>query len=259
MVKIAIIQYSTYGHITLLSKEILKGIKFNQNSNLHQVDIFQIPETLSDDVLTLINAPVKPNDIPLITLEKLVEYDAFIFGISTRFGTLPTQWSNFWDSTGDLWINGSLHGKPVGLFVSTGTLGGGQEITIRNSLSYLIHHGLIYIPLGYKPVFNELTDLSTVHGGSPWGSGTLAGGDGSRFPNELELKIAFKQGEDFIKRIAKFYSLDKQENEIVKENKIVKENDIIKSKEREIIKSNNEKTKNACCIVMYLANSVISV
>jgi len=37
-----------------------------------------------------------------------------------------------------------------------------------------------------------------VHGGSPWGAGTLSGPDGSRQPTELELGLALYQG----KRVA---------------------------------------------------------
>lgn len=40
-------------------------------------------------------------------------------------------------------------------------------------MSTLAHHGMIYVPLGYATVFQQLTDLSAVHGGSPWGAGTL--------------------------------------------------------------------------------------
>lgn len=45
-----------------------------------------------------------------------------------------------------------------------------------NTLSTLIHHGIIYIPLGYKNCFGQLSNLSEVHGGSAWGSGTLSNG-----------------------------------------------------------------------------------
>jgi NAD(P)H dehydrogenase (quinone) len=37
----------------------------------------------------------------------------------------------------------------------------------------------------------------TVHGGSPWGAGTLAGADGSRSPSEYELSLATHQGKMF--------------------------------------------------------------
>ncbi len=41
-------------------------------------------------------------------------------------------------------------------------------------MSTLAHHGMIYVPLGYKTVFGHLANLEEVHGGSPWGAGTLS-------------------------------------------------------------------------------------
>jgi NAD(P)H dehydrogenase (quinone) len=124
----------------------------------------RVPETLSEDVLKLMHAPPKP-DYPIITKELLVTYDAFLFGIPTRFANFPAQWKAFWDSTGSLWASGALAGKYAGVFVSTSGPGGGQETTVYNSLSVLAHHGIIYIPLGYKHAFAQLTNLEEVHGG----------------------------------------------------------------------------------------------
>jgi hypothetical protein len=61
-------------------------------------------------------------------------------------------------------------------------------------MSTFVHHGLIFVPLGYAPAFQQLTNLSEVHGGSPWGAGTFAGTDGSRQPSALELEVAEIQG-----------------------------------------------------------------
>jgi hypothetical protein len=36
-------------------------------------------------------------------------------------------------------------------------------------MSTFAHHGFLYVPLGYKTVFGQLTNISEVHGGSPWG------------------------------------------------------------------------------------------
>ena len=41
-------------------------------------------------------------------------------------------------------------------------------------MSTLTHHGIIYVPLGYKTTFPLLGDLSEVRGGSPWGAGTFS-------------------------------------------------------------------------------------
>jgi NAD(P)H dehydrogenase (quinone) len=139
----------------------------------------------------------------------------------------------FWDTTGSLWTTGGLHGKPAGLFISTGSLGGGQESTAIASLSTLTHHGMNFVPLGYARAFDKLTNLSEIHGGeclyallpffhpafglvigdnwltlfvcsgSPWGAGTFAGADGSRQPSALELEIAKIQGQTLYELVSK--------------------------------------------------------
>lgn len=192
--KVAIIYYSTYGHITTLAEAIKAGVE--DSGEASQVDIFQVPETLSEDILAKLYAPQKAN-YPVATLDTLTAYDAFVFGYPTRFGTLPAQFVDFLGTTGGLWASGALHGKPVSLFTSVSSPGGSQETPFRNFFSYIAHHGLIYIPLGYAKAFGELTDMSEVHGGTPYGAVTFAGTDGSRLPSDLEKKIANIQGKSF--------------------------------------------------------------
>lgn len=146
-----------------------------------QVDLFQIAETLPDEVLTKMHAPPKDSSIPVATPKVLEQYDAFLFGIPTRYGSFPAQWKAFWDSTGGQWQSAAYWGKYAGLFVSTGTMGGGQETTAINAMSTLAHHGFIYVPLGYKTTFAILSDLNEVRGGSPWGAGTFSVSDFTSF------------------------------------------------------------------------------
>jgi NAD(P)H dehydrogenase (quinone) len=71
----------------------------------------------------------------------------------------------FWDSTGPLWAAGALAGKYASFFVSTGTPGGGQEMTVMNSISTLTHHGIMFVPLGYSHAFPQLSNMNELHGG----------------------------------------------------------------------------------------------
>lgn len=114
------------------------------------------------------------SDYPIITTSIMKSYDAFLFGIPTRFGNFPAQWKTFIDATGGLWKTGALCGKYAGLFVSTGGQGGGQEVTALNSISTLTHHGIIYVPFGSHNAFSLLSPLTEVRGGSPWGAGTFS-------------------------------------------------------------------------------------
>ncbi|KIK93349.1 benzoquinone reductase [Paxillus rubicundulus Ve08.2h10] len=197
--KVAIVIYSMYGHIAKLAESVKEGITKAGGS----ATIYQIAETLSDEVLAKMHAPPKP-DYPIITPRELTEFDAYLFGIPTRYGNFPAQWKTFWDATGTLWAQGALAGKFGGIFVSSGTPGGGQESTVISSLSTLVHHGIIFVPLGYKNTFAQLSNVSEVRGGSPWGAGTFAGADGSRQPSALELELARLQGGGFWETVSRY-------------------------------------------------------
>ncbi|KFZ18953.1 hypothetical protein V501_00907 [Pseudogymnoascus sp. VKM F-4519 (FW-2642)] len=208
--KIAIVFYSMYGHVQKLAEAEKNGIEaaggsaeiFHFKGDVRTRKVILLAETLPEEVLKAMYAPAK-SSYPVIEPEQLTQYDGVLLGIPTRYGNFPAQWKAFWDKSGGVWQSGGYWGKYAGIFVSTGTPGGGQETTAVSAMSTLAHHGFIYVPLGYKTVFAQLTDLSEVHGGSPWGAGTYAGADGSRQPTNLELTIAEAQGKAFYEAVAK--------------------------------------------------------
>lgn len=102
----------------------------------------------------------------------------------------------FFDATGQLWTRNALLGKPAGIFVSTGTQGGGQETTAMTAVTQLAHHGMLFVPPGYSFGGSFFSNDAT-RGGSPWGAGTFAGADGSRQPSDAELGYAEHQGKYF--------------------------------------------------------------
>ncbi|KAF8679582.1 Flavodoxin-like fold [Rhizoctonia solani] len=191
VVKIAVIYYSLYGHIGNLAQSIKKGAE----SEGVEVTLFQVPETLSPEVLTKLGAPPRNPDIPTITAEDMKQFDGFAFGIPTRYGRAPAQISAFFDTTGSLWFTQALHGKFATVFVSTGTQHGGQETTTLTTMPFFAHHGINYVPIGYKSPL--LGDMSGVQAGGPFGSATMAGSDGSRQATSNELAIAEYQGKHF--------------------------------------------------------------
>jgi NAD(P)H dehydrogenase (quinone) len=198
--KIAIVYYSMYGHVKTLAEAEKKGIEAAGGS----ATLYQLPETLPQEVLTKMHAPPKDSSIKVLNdPAELTQYDAFLFGIPTRYGNMPAQIKAFWDNTGGQWKTGGFYGKYAGLFISTASPGGGQESTALALMSTFAHHGLIYVPLGYARTFSLLVDLSEVRGGSPWGAGTFAGADGSRQPTAKELELAEEQGKAFYETVAK--------------------------------------------------------
>lgn len=177
-----------YGHIAKLAEaekagveaaggtaDLFQSVWLRCPSNKHTDTSSRVAEPLPEDVLKKMHAPPKSDKVTVLNdPDQLDGYDAFPFGVPTRFGNMSAQWKTFWDKTGGKWQTGGFWGKYAGLFVSSGTMGGGQESTAIAMMSTLAHHGLIYVPLGSKPVFGTMLDLSEVRGGSPWGAGTFA-------------------------------------------------------------------------------------
>jgi len=190
--KINIIFHSLYGHIYRMAEAIAEGAKQVGGA---EAKILQVKETLPDDVLAKMGAletKKKFAHIPVATMDDLAEAHAVIFGTPTRFGMMSAQMRTYLDMTGGLWMKGALIGKVASVFTSTGTQHGGQESTILSFHTTLLHQGMIIVGVPYSEQ-RQMT-VSEVSGGSPYGSSTIAGPDGSRQPSENELAIAQFQG-----------------------------------------------------------------
>jgi NAD(P)H dehydrogenase (quinone) len=187
MTKLLVLYYSMYGHIETMAGAIAEGARSVEGV---QVTVKRVPEIMSEDAARKAGAKTS-QAAPVAAPAELSEYDAFIFGTPTRFGNTAAQMRNFFDQTGGLWAKGALIGKVASLFSSTGT-GGGNESTILTFIPTLLHHGMIYVGLPYS--CPELTNITELKGGSPYGAGTIAGPDGSRSPSKLELAMARFQG-----------------------------------------------------------------
>lgn len=187
--KIFIVFYSMYGHVERLAHRMKKGV-----DGIDGVEgaLYRVPETLPAEVLEQMKAPEKDGSVPVITAEGLAEADGVLFGFPTRYGGMAAQMKAFFDSTGGLWREQRLAGKPAGFFVSTGTQGGGQETTAWTAITQLAHHGMLFVPIGYT--FGAgMFKMDEIRGGSPYGAGVFAG-DGTREPSEVELALAEHQG-----------------------------------------------------------------
>lgn len=86
MTKIAIIYYSLYGHIAGSAESIKEGIEAGGAT----CDIYPVAETLSDEIIGKMGAP-PTKEYPVMTAEKMPEYDGFMFGLSGRYGGIPAQ------------------------------------------------------------------------------------------------------------------------------------------------------------------------
>jgi len=90
------------------------------------------------------------------------------------------------------WHLGALVGKIGSVFTSSATQHGGQESTILSFHITLLHQGMMIVGLPYT--FTGQSKLDEITGGSPYGSSTIAGTSGERWPSENELDAARFQG-----------------------------------------------------------------
>ncbi len=187
MAKVLILYYSAYGHIETMAHAVAEGVRAGGAS----ADIKRVPELVPEDVARKSHYRLD-QPAPVATIAELADYDAIIVGTGTRFGRMASQMANFLDQAGGLWAKGALHGKVGAAFTSTATQHGGQETTLFSIITNLLHFGMVIVGLDYG--FAGQMKLDEVTGGSPYGTTTIAGGDGSRQPTQNELDAARYQG-----------------------------------------------------------------
>ncbi|WP_349343948.1 NAD(P)H:quinone oxidoreductase [Marinobacter sp. MMG032] len=188
MAKVLVLYYSSYGHIELMAFAIAEGIR----KSGAEVDIKRVPETVPQSVAS--DAGFKLHQTaPVATVDELANYDGIVLGTGTRFGRISSQMAAFLDQAGGLWASGALNGKVGAAFTASASQHGGQETTLFSLITNLLHFGMTIVGLPYS--FQGQLGVDEVKGGSPYGATTIADGDGSRLPSEVELEGARHQGE----------------------------------------------------------------
>lgn len=186
--RVLVLYYSMYGHIEALAQEVAAGAAEVDGV---AVVVKRVPELIPEEQAHQVGVKLD-QQAPIAMIDELPEYDAIIVGTPTRFGNMAAQMRNFWDQTGSLWAQGALIGKVGSVFTATATQHGGQESTILSAHTTLLHHGMMVLGVPYS--CPELLQIDEVAGGSPYGAGTITGGDGSRRLSDLERRIARFQG-----------------------------------------------------------------
>ena len=198
MAKVLVLYYSAYGHVETLAHDLAQGAR----SAGSEVDVKRVPETVPDDIARSQHFKLD-QAAPVATVAELENYDAIVVGTGTRYGRISSQMAAFLDQTGGLWSRDALVGKVGAAFTSTATQHGGQETTLFSIITNLLHFGMVIVGLPYT--HKGMTTLDEVAGGAPYGATTIAGGDGSRQPSEIERAGARKQGELVAKTAMKLF------------------------------------------------------
>jgi len=188
-----ILFYSATGAVKNLAHAIADGA---EKKGL-EVKIRTVPKVSS--VAEAVEASIPEKGEIYCTKEDLIGCAGIALGSPTRFGSMAAPLKYFLDSTGDLWATNSLEDKPGIAFTSTGSMHGGQEITLFNILTYMLHHGMIVCGTPYS--FSELN--KTKSGGTPYGSSHVEGFNASADLTNDEYEIAKNSGKRLANLIAK--------------------------------------------------------
>lgn len=121
-----------------------------------------------------------------MSVQDLVECQGLLLGSPTRFGNMAAPVKHFLDGLGAEWVNGTLSGKPAGVFTSTASMHGGQESTLLSMQVPLLHHGCVIVGIP----FTEPALSHTTSGGTPYGASHVAGAADDPQPTDDEAVLA---------------------------------------------------------------------
>jgi NAD(P)H dehydrogenase (quinone) len=203
---ILIAYYSLYGHTLQLAKAVRQGASFIAGTEAILRRIAEFPEIEKDLENNKYAKKVwdQQKDIPVCSIDDLRNADGLLFGTPTRYGNMTAQMKRFIDSTASLWMEGTMEGKPVGLFTSTATTHGGQETTLLTMMAPLLHLGMLIVGVPYSTPGMLHTE---GRGGTPYGASTVAGSKNELEPTLEDLGIAEALG----KRVAEITAKLKQQ------------------------------------------------
>ena len=179
-----ILFYSASGSVKNLAHAIADGA---EESNI-KVKIRTVPRVSSK------NEKVDPS-IPdtgeiYCTKDDLINCGGMAIGSPTRFGSMASPMKYFLDSTGDLWATNALENKPGIAFTSTSSMHGGQESTLFNLITFMLHQGMLIAGTPYS--VEELN--KTKSGGTPYGPSHVENFNSSNELTKDEYEIARKTG-----------------------------------------------------------------
>lgn len=177
MLDILILYYTRGGHTAALADEIRHGV----------MSVNGCAARLRTVAPLKVDADALPErGPPYATKDDLRACHGLALGSPTRFGNMAAPLKAFLDTTSDLWMSGTMIGKPACVFTSTSSLHGGQETTLLSMMLPLMHHGMIVLGVPYS----EAALFDTRTGGTPYGASHHAGVDNRLGLSEHERRIA---------------------------------------------------------------------
>ena len=185
MSEILVLYYSQGGAVRDMAQLIARGVESVQGIKAR---IRTVPKVSTNCEATEPEIPA--SGAPYVELSDLEECIGVALGSPTRFGNMAAPMKYFLDGTANLWLKGSLIGKPAAVFTSTGSMHGGNETTLLTMMLPLMHHGMLMVGLPYS----EPSLSSTTSGGTPYGASHIGGSKDDHPISEDERKLCIALG-----------------------------------------------------------------
>ena len=165
-----VIYYSATGHGTAMAQRVAGAAEAaGAEVRLRHIAETLDPQSFAQNPAWAANYEAT-KDLPAATGDDIIWADAVIFGSPTRFGGQTSQFRAFIDTLGGLWAQGMLADKVYAGFTSSQSAHGGQETTLINLYTTLMHFGGIVVAPGY-------TDPTKFVDGNPYGVSHITGAE----------------------------------------------------------------------------------
>lgn len=185
MTEILVLYYSRHGSIAEMAKLIARGIEGVTGA---QARIRSVPPVST--VCETTASAVPEHGAPYVSHDDLKECAAIAMGSPARFGNMAAPLKYFLETTGSLWLSGTLVDKPAAVFTSSSSMHGGQEATLLSMMVPLLHHGAVIIGLPYT----DADLLQTTSGGTPYGASHVAGANNDLPITDTEKRLCLNLG-----------------------------------------------------------------
>jgi NAD(P)H dehydrogenase (quinone) len=179
-----VLYYSRHGSVADMARLVARGIEAaGARARLRSVP----------PVSTVCEAtapPVPEQGAPYVTHDDLKQCAAIALGSPARFGNMAAPLKYFLETTGSLWLSGTLVNKPAAVFTSSSSMHGGQEATLLSMMVPLLHHGAIIVGLPYT----DADLLQTTSGGTPYGASHVSGANSDLPVTDVEKRLCTSLG-----------------------------------------------------------------
>ncbi|GMM34739.1 hypothetical protein DASC09_020640 [Saccharomycopsis crataegensis] len=135
-ISVAIVYYSQWNHTKKIAEHVLKGASKVEGVT---VDLYNAKDAIAN-------------------IDKIQQYDAFIFGSPTYFGSVSAGMKEFFEATTEFFATRSLQDKIAAGFTNSASQSGDKQGTLTQIFTYCCQQGMVYVPLGLPATNNK-----TVH------------------------------------------------------------------------------------------------